>query len=338
MQAFMHVILRSSRVETSLELPPGECTDLPHALGGLCRLKNDSGLCVLESVYELKVSGIVSPSHVPRLLLPGDVVDLGNNAQLEVPEEALSEPVPVETAYVVKALMAQGGASTGILTPKLVCLTGKDMGMGFPLGEPTAVIGRQEDVQVRIRDRSVSRRHALLVQQEGKFWIEDLDSPNGIRVNGRTLRKPVALGDGDTVELGRTLLRVRVPGARLAQDEGVPRTSSTVPLTDRHSFPCHVAVNASTSTRTPPSPKGLLASHGFELSAENEALASQDLPCSDDAEPVPRYPFSPSFSVQPVLLRTAKEFGVVARSEWTWMGASLAVGAAGLWLGWSGFT
>ena len=52
--------------------------------------------------------------------------------------------------------------------------------------------------------RSVSRRHARLTDHEGRLCVEDLNSTNGTRVNGRRLEPfaPRVLAPGDAVALG----------------------------------------------------------------------------------------------------------------------------------------
>jgi transcriptional regulator with PAS, ATPase and Fis domain len=72
-------------------------------------------------------------------------------------------------------------------------------------------------LDVRIPDESMSREHALFEQADANWTITDCGSKNGTYVNGRLIepRTPVAIEDGDTIEVGRTflLLRERVPTA-----------------------------------------------------------------------------------------------------------------------------
>jgi pSer/pThr/pTyr-binding forkhead associated (FHA) protein len=66
-----------------------------------------------------------------------------------------------------------------------------------------AVIGRSRECDVQLSDSNVSRRHAELRQEGATYWIVDLDSTNGIEVNGRRLKR-AKLENGDTVTLGST--------------------------------------------------------------------------------------------------------------------------------------
>ena len=90
---------------------------------------------------------------------------------------------------------------------RLFVLGGRDVGRTFDLADDT-VLGRGEECQVRLRDRSISRRHARIVR-EGERWIlEDLESRNGIRIQGE--RVPGAeLQDYDEFLLGDLPLRFR---------------------------------------------------------------------------------------------------------------------------------
>ena len=47
------------------------------------------------------------------------------------------------------------------------------------------VLGRSRECDIQVEDANVSRRHAELRQEGATYWIVDLDSTNGIEVNGR---------------------------------------------------------------------------------------------------------------------------------------------------------
>ncbi len=70
------------------------------------------------------------------------------------------------------------------------------------------VIGRSKDCDVQIEDPSASRRHAELRQEGTAYWIVDLDSTNGLEVNGlRTQR--AKLDHGDKITIGSTEISFR---------------------------------------------------------------------------------------------------------------------------------
>jgi hypothetical protein len=65
------------------------------------------------------------------------------------------------------------------------------------------VIGRSRECDVQLSDPNVSRRHAELRQEGAGYWIVDLDSTNGIEVNGERTKR-AKLERGDRVTLGST--------------------------------------------------------------------------------------------------------------------------------------
>ena len=66
-----------------------------------------------------------------------------------------------------------------------------------------ALLGRSKECDVRISDPNVSRRHAEVRQEGSTYWVLDLDSTNGVLVNGRR-HKRAKLSDGDRITLGST--------------------------------------------------------------------------------------------------------------------------------------
>src|SRR5438046_10305023 len=65
------------------------------------------------------------------------------------------------------------------------------------------VLGRSRECDIQVEDANVSRRHAELRQEGTGYWIVDLDSTNGIEVNGKRVKR-AKLEAGDTVTVGST--------------------------------------------------------------------------------------------------------------------------------------
>jgi hypothetical protein len=61
-------------------------------------------------------------------------------------------------------------------------------------------------------DAGVSRRHCRLTFQGGQFFVEDLGSTNGTKVNGQVIppNQPCPIKDGDILELGLLRLTFKV--------------------------------------------------------------------------------------------------------------------------------
>ena len=62
-------------------------------------------------------------------------------------------------------------------------------------------IGRVEDCEVCIKNEYVSRAHAEVVFENGEWWVRDLNSSNGIFVDGQRV-EAVAVGQSMTFRLG----------------------------------------------------------------------------------------------------------------------------------------
>jgi pSer/pThr/pTyr-binding forkhead associated (FHA) protein len=68
-------------------------------------------------------------------------------------------------------------------------------------------IGRATDNAVVVADGRASRHHARIQARRGALVLTDLGSTNGTRVNGVPVTE-VVLGQGDRIEIGRTVLLV----------------------------------------------------------------------------------------------------------------------------------
>jgi pSer/pThr/pTyr-binding forkhead associated (FHA) protein len=112
---------------------------------------------------------------------------------------------------VLQQCLAEPEGDGGGAVPHLLCLTGLDVGKRFPLCDGTTSLGRGEEMNARIRDRAVSRRHARVLKLADGFALEDAGTSNGVFVNGARITGRVHLSAGDIVELGHTLLRFDEP-------------------------------------------------------------------------------------------------------------------------------
>jgi uncharacterized protein YkwD len=77
----------------------------------------------------------------------------------------------------------------------------------YPLDKPTITIGSHRSNDVVIDDTTVSRRHATITHNRGRFELTDLSSTNGTFVNGGRVRGSIALGRGDEVRFGSARYR-----------------------------------------------------------------------------------------------------------------------------------
>ncbi|MHB8468411.1 MAG: FhaA domain-containing protein [Gaiellaceae bacterium] len=65
------------------------------------------------------------------------------------------------------------------------------------------ILGRSRECDIQVEDANVSRRHAELRQEGATHWLVDLDSTNGIEVNGKRVKR-AKLEPGDTFTVGST--------------------------------------------------------------------------------------------------------------------------------------
>ena len=84
-------------------------------------------------------------------------------------------------------------------------------GVGLPepsrLAQARLVIGRSSACQLVLADDTVSRRHAELHAEEGRWLLRDLGSSNGTWVNGRRVIE-AEVRPGDLVQLGGAQMRL----------------------------------------------------------------------------------------------------------------------------------
>ena len=70
---------------------------------------------------------------------------------------------------------------------------------------PESTMGRSEDADIRFLSNRVSRMHAKLHSSDTELYCSDLNSHNGLLLNGIKVHA-VALRDGDTIQIGDIVL------------------------------------------------------------------------------------------------------------------------------------
>ncbi len=88
---------------------------------------------------------------------------------------------------------------------KLTVLQGPDKGRVFRTGPGPCPIGRTSAV-IPLTDNTVSRQHAELQPDNGRWLLVDNGSVNGTYLNGQRVTQPMPLKNGDQIRLGSTLL------------------------------------------------------------------------------------------------------------------------------------
>jgi len=122
--------------------------------------------------------------------------------------DAPSSAVPAHTAddeveRVTVVLGAPGGVRDRVLTVR----SGVDAGGRLVLDGGRVTAGRGEGCDLVVRDTTVSREHAAFVLRADTWWVLDLGSTNGTRVNGlRAAEHPIV--PGDRIELGDVVVEL----------------------------------------------------------------------------------------------------------------------------------
>ncbi len=171
-------------------------------------------------VLGLKLEGVVVEPAAPAAsptAAPPPSTDTARTMELPRPSEAPTGVIEVEEAKAEIEAAAPPAAPkpaapvTAETAGRLVCVSTNFPGKEWLLDRAVSVIGRTEDNDIVINHRSISRHHARIVEENGRHTIVDLQSSNGVRVNGEEYGK-VELRRGDLIDLGHVRLRFVAPG------------------------------------------------------------------------------------------------------------------------------
>jgi predicted component of type VI protein secretion system len=138
---------------------------------------------------------------------------------------------------------------------QLIMRSGPTPGAAFTLEGDQLTIGRDSANEIVINDAEVSRRHARLTFQGGKYVLEDLGSTNGTFVNGQRLAGPRVLKAGEVVSFGEKIVLVF---EATTFDAGAtvisPRAAAAVPSVQRPLTPPPPPMDYAGSVPASPSP------------------------------------------------------------------------------------
>lgn len=95
-------------------------------------------------------------------------------------------------------------------------LVSVDGGPTIDLVKDLTLFGRDDDCDVRLDHKSVSKLHCVIVKTDGLLLIRDLGSTNGTRVNGQRVRR-AALLPNDQLAIANVKYQVKF-GADLEAD------------------------------------------------------------------------------------------------------------------------
>ena len=99
----------------------------------------------------------------------------------------------------------------------------------IPLGRLRTTIGRSARSDVCIPDAFASRLHAEVRQEGDNFWLSDLGSANGSKLNGTPVHGTIPLYHGGEIQIGETRIRFE-------NDTQIPRPVSATLIADNTNF------------------------------------------------------------------------------------------------------
>ncbi|MCA9801638.1 MAG: FHA domain-containing protein [Cyanobacteria bacterium HKST-UBA02] len=94
-------------------------------------------------------------------------------------------------------------------TGRLPILVNLTTGERFTINDSKVALGRAPDNQVVLpEDGYASAYHAQIYWDDGAWWVEDLNSSNGTKVNDQLLNAAWRLAPSDVIRVGRTEFRI----------------------------------------------------------------------------------------------------------------------------------
>ena len=105
----------------------------------------------------------------------------------------------------------------------LIVVAGAQVGTALSL-KPCNLLGRAKDVDIVLSGHAVSKRHCEITLGETGASVRDLESRNGILVNGEPVRK-TSLHHGDILQVGDVPLLFRCPELSRPEGRGVDDAS-----------------------------------------------------------------------------------------------------------------
>jgi len=76
-------------------------------------------------------------------------------------------------------------------------------------GQGETTIGRDPGCELMLDNLGVSRRHARLREVEDRYIIEDMNSTNGVFVDGRRISTAATVNPGDEIKIGKFILTLQ---------------------------------------------------------------------------------------------------------------------------------
>ncbi len=108
-------------------------------------------------------------------------------------------------ATLVKDHSVVAGVTRSAIPPRLELVRGPTAPRSLSLSGDEVVIGRSNQANICLESSLLSRRHALIRKLGPEFRLFDLESANGVFLNGVRVHS-AGLHEGDTIQIGDVVL------------------------------------------------------------------------------------------------------------------------------------
>lgn len=152
---------------------------------------------------------------------------------------------------------------------KLTYLKGKKAGDSTVYTPPGVFIGREKDNDLQILEDDISKYHAKIMYEGGRWILYDLNSSNGTKLNGTPVKKNIPIQNKDIIRFADIPLRFEITGSDRNNEKKADYTAKSN--------------NKETSD-----------SDAIRIRAPEEARAKKNVPLQDDSEKIENDPRSAS--------------------------------------------
>jgi len=210
------------RSEATDVLLPHEAVSLVHA-----RLLLEKGrwmLMDMGSTNGTTMDGERLVAGEPCVLYPGALLKVGPFAiEVLAPDADLLAPdEEVQTGQLARQMVRDLMGALDKSNPFFEVLSGPTKGSRAAVPMEGGTIGRGADCVLSLPDKDASRHHAGVQRVGGTVEISDLDSKNGVVVEGEKIEVARALNHGEVVQVGSTRLRFVDPAQELLSELQTP--------------------------------------------------------------------------------------------------------------------
>ncbi|MBN2062694.1 MAG: FHA domain-containing protein [Deltaproteobacteria bacterium] len=129
---------------------------------------------------------------------------------VELFDDIFSEQIDDSTEKPSEKDMGISNADIRDVACRLNIVTGPLKGNSFEISKEVTFIGRTQDNDIEINDRTISRKHLKITRKNNRFFIEDLGSHNGLAVDSNRVEsfEEIELVEGRVYSIGDTAFSI----------------------------------------------------------------------------------------------------------------------------------